>query len=1355
RAVVVGQDRAELLAGLDALARDETTDHLVTGVADRDSGTVFVFPGQGSQWAGMARELLDTSPVFSERIADCSRALAPYTDWSLSDVLRGAPKAPGLDRVDVVQPALFAVMVSLAAVWRSLGVVPDAVVGHSQGEIAAAHVAGALGLDDAARVVALRSRAIAAQAGGGGMAAVALPADEVRSLADGLRGQVYVATVNGPSSTTVAADTDALEELLAACAAAGVDARRVAVDYASHSPHVEPLEDELLKVLDGITPTASAVPFYSTVTGEVLDTAALDAAYWYRNLRHTVLFDQATRALLADGHRTFVEISPHPVLTAAVQDTAAAAAGEGPGREPLVTGTLRRDDGGLRRFLLSAAHVHTHGTVVDWSAVPGAPDGDGTVDLPTYAFQRDRYWLGSGSATADVSAAGLTASEHPLLGAAVPLADGGGLVLTGVLGPDALAAPDGSEAPESRWDAILTDLVLHAADRAGCLWTDDLTLHTPLAPDTAAGRRLQVTVRAADASGRRRVTVHSRPDDAEDTEWTCHAEATVNPADGASADGDALAGAAWPPTGASPYVPGPDAAADAWEDAVARGVRSAWTLDGDLYAEVALDGEPAEDPAGFAVHPALLSAVLATASAHVVGGTPTRAVARWAGLRLSATGATVLRVRLTPLSEDRYRLLAAGPDGRPVLTARSLTLGAPTGETVAPRGAGRLFQLGWPEWPAPDTAVPTGTWTLVGDGAAELGPVLERAGVTVRICPDPAVLGPAADEGPGEAAPTAVLFAPAGPDTAAGDDRTSSCDPAGEALRATEAVLGLLRTWLSDGEEATGDTPLAVLTRDAVATRPGEDVTSLSGAAVWGLVRSAQAEHPGRLLLVDLDGSDASLRALPAVLAAREPQTAVRDGRLHVPRLSREGSAPRPAATAPDPAGTVLVTGGTGTLGRIVTRHLVRTHGMRHLLLTSRSGPGAPDLGPFLDEIAGAGAEATVVACDAADPDALRAVLEDIPADRPLTAVVHAAGVLDDATVHALTTDQLRRVMRPKADAAWNLHRLTSGLDLAAFVLFSSVTGVVGTPGQANYAAANAFLDALAQHRDAAGLPATGLAWGYWEVASGMTGHLSHADVARMARTGVEPLPTDEALALLDEALAAGRPFAVPARIPARAPHGGPLPAVLRTLVRTPLPRAASSVATPSAPESWAERLAPLSPAEQHALLLDLVGTHATVVLGGARRAFDADRAFKELGFDSLTAVELRNRLAAATGLRLPATLVFNHPTAAVLAAHLRGLLAPAAQPADDASPLARLHSLEAAVDSLDPADTDTRDTIATRLQALLRIVERPAGTDAESPGDDLTDAILSATPDEILALLDSRIGRPSGAGSDTQGDRS
>ncbi|MGH8934168.1 MAG: type I polyketide synthase, partial [Egibacteraceae bacterium] len=387
RAVLVAQDREDFLQGLAALARGGTAANLVQGVAREGGKVAFVFPGQGSQWAGMALDLLDSSAVFRTRMQECADAFAPLVEWSLADVLRGEPGAPSQERADVVQPALFAVMVSLAALWRSYGVEPAAVVGHSQGEIAAACVAGGLSLADAARVVVRRSQAVADLAGRGGMLSVPLPLEQLSQRLERLGERIALAAVNGPGSVVLSGDPQALDGLLGELSAQGVHARKIPVDYASHSVQVEALRERLLSVLSPITPRSSDIPFYSTVTGQPLDTCVLDAEYWYRNLRQTVHFDQATRSLLEQGYQVFIEVSPHPVLTVGVQETADEAASEA-----VIVGSLRRDHGGLDRFLTCLAQVHVHGVGVDWEAV-FAGRGARRVELPTYAFQRRRYWL--------------------------------------------------------------------------------------------------------------------------------------------------------------------------------------------------------------------------------------------------------------------------------------------------------------------------------------------------------------------------------------------------------------------------------------------------------------------------------------------------------------------------------------------------------------------------------------------------------------------------------------------------------------------------------------------------------------------------------------------------------------------------------------------------------------------------------------------------------------------------------------------------------------------------------------------------------------------------------------------------
>uniref|UniRef100_UPI00117DF4A8 type I polyketide synthase n=1 Tax=Streptomyces antimycoticus TaxID=68175 RepID=UPI00117DF4A8 len=388
RAIVLAPDRPEALDALAALAEGESAPGVVRGVADIEGRTVFVFPGQGSQWAGMGVRLMAESPVFAERLAECAAALAPHVDWSLPEVLRQAEGAPSLERVDVVQPASWAVMVSLAAVWRAHGVVPDAVLGHSQGEIAAACVSGALSLEDAARVVALRGQAIARRlSGAGGMLSVALPRAEAEARLGRWDGRVSIAAVNGPGSVVVSGELEALDELLKELAGADVRVRRIAIDYASHSAQVERVREELSAALEGIAPRRADVPFFSTVTGEWLDTTGMDAGYWYRNLRQTVAFEPAVRALLGQGHRVFVEVSSHPVLTPAVQEAIDAV-----DVRALAVGTLRRELGGMERFLSCLAEVYVRGVPVDW-ARPFAGTDARRVALPTYGFQRERYWL--------------------------------------------------------------------------------------------------------------------------------------------------------------------------------------------------------------------------------------------------------------------------------------------------------------------------------------------------------------------------------------------------------------------------------------------------------------------------------------------------------------------------------------------------------------------------------------------------------------------------------------------------------------------------------------------------------------------------------------------------------------------------------------------------------------------------------------------------------------------------------------------------------------------------------------------------------------------------------------------------
>ncbi|MFC5005004.1 SDR family NAD(P)-dependent oxidoreductase, partial [Dactylosporangium cerinum] len=738
--------------------------------------------------------------------------------------------------------------------------------------------------------------------------------------------------------------------------------------------------------------------------------------------------------------------------------------------------------------------------------------------------------------------------------------------------------------------------------------------------------------------------------------------------------------------------------------------------------------EPAAQEAGlFGIHPALLDAArhptLLEAKQSDGDGIDEglRLPYSWSGVSLFAAGAEVLRVRLTQAGDDGVALAVADGTGMPVATVESLVLRPVTDEQlniaggVVPTFGDRLFEVDWVA-PTGVRSVPAeARWAVLGPDGSGL------VGSGVQQYPDLAALRQAVVDG--APVPDLVLAA---------DIPVSADGEVGVRVRAvTGWVLELVQSWLAD--DRLGAARLVVLTRNGVAVNAG-DAVDVVQAPVWGLVRAAQSENPDRIVLVDVDDRPASRRVLPTLLGGDEPQLAIRDGSAVAPRLVRTGLAPD--VSAGFGAGSVLVTGGTGGIGALVARHLVLQHGVRHLVLTSRRGLEAPGAAQLQEELSGLGAQVRVVACDVADRDAVAALLAEVVRDRPLTAVVHAAGVLDDGVVSALTPERVDVVLRPKADGAWHLHELTQGMDLSAFVLFSSVAGTLGSAGQGNYAAANAFLDGLAQARRAAGLPGVSLAWGLWQQASGMTGHLSEADLARMSRSGVTALTAQQGLELFDAAVRAGLSAPanlVPVLLDVKALRGTvSVPSLLRALVRRSARR---QVAAASGGESaLSRRLSGVPAAERQAVVLDVLRGEIAAVLGHATAAaVDPDRAFTEAGFDSLTAVELRNRLGAFTGQRLPATLVFDHPTPAALAAYLTKQVDGTA---DGGSVSAELDRLEALMSAADPADLSG---IAVRLQALLaKIGQGPktSGVDAVN----VTERLESATDDEIFGFIDNEL---------------
>ncbi len=1265
RAVVVGGGGDGLLAGVGAVAGGVPGVGVVGGVAGGDGRVAFVFPGQGSQWLGMAVGLLDESSVFAGRFGECGVALAPFVDWSLEGVLRGEG-GEWLGRVDVVQPVLWAVMVSLAELWRSFGVVPSVVVGHSQGEIAAACVAGGLSLEDGARVVALRSRALVALAGRGGMVSVALGLDGVEGLIEPFGERLSVAAVNGPRSVVVSGEPGALEELLAGCEGDGVRARRVAVDYASHSAQIEAVEGELAEALVGIEPRSGSVPFVSTVTGGLLDMSELDGGYWYRNLRETVRLDRASGVLLEQGLRTVVEVSPHPVLTFAVEESAEAVL-EDPG-SVAAFGTLKRGEGGLERFLKSAGQAWVRGVAVDWKPA-FADTGAKRVPLPTYAFQRQRYWVdpgAGGGAGGDPSALGQAAADHPLLGASIALADGERTLLTGRVSLDSHPWLLDHEVLGSVLmpGAGFVELALRAGRELGCEQVEELTLEAPLVLGDGEAVQLQVTLGAADDDGARAVEIYSRQEGAEaDGRWVRHATGTLAP--DAEAGGMGVGPATWPPEGAEALPL--DGFYDRIADAVGfvygpafQGLRAAWRHGDELLAEIELPDAEHADAGRFGIHPALLDAALHTAFGAGMGAA--RLPFSWRGVRLAAAGATALRVRVA-LGDGELSIEATDADGLPLLAVESLaTRPVDRGQIEAARRGGddALTALEWVE----ATAAPVSSGDLAVLGAGAL------SGAARRYADLDELVG-ALDAG--AEVPAAVVL-----------EASTGAVGADVAAGAREVVLGVLETLRQFvGEARLAEARLTVVTRAGVAAGPGE-APDLRVAPVWGLLRAAQLEHPGRLLAVDVDGGggdELSAEVLTGLLGlADEDQIAVRAGRVLVPRLRRLGSADASGGGGPwDRDGTVLVSGGTSGLGALVARHLAVEHGVGRLVLASRRGLAAEGAEQLVAELAESGCEVRVEACDVADREQLAALIDAVPDDRPLTAVVHAAGAVDDGTVESLTAEQFDAAMAPKVDGALHLHELTADLDLAQFVLFSSAASALGNAGQGNYAAANAFMDALAAKRQVEGLPATSIAWGLWRRESELTGGIGDADLARIARLGLVPIETGQGLELFDRACALAPPLAVALPFDPQAlrplAREGILPPLLRGLVPAQARRAASATG------SLARRLADVPASEREEVVLQLVREQVAAVIGqSSAAAVGSETTFKDLGFDSLASVELRNRLAQATGLRLPATLVFDHPTPATVARHLLAKAdggAAAARPAraaaarDDDEPIA------------------------------------------------------------------------------------
>ena len=1162
RAVVLAGDRRQAQRGLETLAAGGNATGVVEGPAE-NGGLGLLFTGQGSQRLGMGGALYEAFPVFAGAYDEVVGHLDLQLERPLREVLNG-DDAELLRQTGYAQCALFAFEVALYRLVESWGVRPDVLLGHSIGELAAAHVAGVWSVEDACAVVGARGRLMQALPTGGAMAAVAASEGTVRPL---LTGQVGIAAVNGPESVVLSGPDAELDAILQHLEAGGRKTTRLRVSHAFHSTLMEPMLDEFRRVLSIVKYHPPRIPIISNLTGApATGDDLLTAEYWVRHVRETVQFADGVRALSAVGVRTVLELGPDAVLSAMARESV-------DGTEIWFVPMVRRDRPEPETVLTAVATAYVRGTAVDWMTW-FAGSGARRVDLPTYPFQRRRYWLApTVPGRVDAPSFGQAESRHPLLTAAVGLAQGGATVLTGRLAVDSvpwLAEHVIAGRCVLPGTAFL-DMALHAGRLTGYAAVEELTLHVPLVLPATGGPALQVVVTPED-DGRATVDFHARADD--DTPWTRYAGAVLAPRSTMAH----VSLIEWPPADAKPVD-----MADLYENLADEGylygptfrsLRAVWKRGDEVFAEAVLP-EGAESGTHL-LHPALLDAVLhatdfAEGEARESG--EIRLPFAWRGVHANVPSAAALRVRITSRPEGGVRLDLADASGAPVASVdeyrtRLLSTGSLASSHVVP-----LYEIVWRSITAPAATADASLVNL------ELPDALTDA-----LCHTVDLLQRRNDETP------LVLAIP-------------------------------------------GDSPIA--------------------AAVRGLVRSAQAENPGSVVLLDADTP--TLEIARRAASCDEPELRVRGGEWFVPRLVRSRSEPQADSNLPA-NGTVLITGGTGGLGILAARHLAEVHGARHLLLVSRSGRAAPGVEKLVDELRELGAHVTIAACDVSDRAALATVLDEIPADQPLTAVVHAAGIVDDALISDLTREQFDAVCRPKSIGARNLHELTLGLDLSAFVLFSSAAALMDGAGQGNYAAANAYLDGLAAERAAAGLCATSISWGLWSGEQGMGARLDAVTRHRITRQGITPLTPETSLAALSAAITTGRSSLAPLAIDRAALRARPdgVPALLRELL--PTPQAASTTRGADA-----QRLADLSEADRVSALLDLARSLVAAVLGHEDvAAVGATRPFTDLGLDSLAAVDLRNSLQKRLGLNLSATVVFDYPNPRALAEYLAGRLSTA-----------------------------------------------------------------------------------------------
>jgi myxalamid-type polyketide synthase MxaE and MxaD len=1263
--------RAALTGWLDGQAEGQGWQAPASAGAASRPRVAFVFPGQGGQWAGMARGLMD-DPVFAGALETASAALVPHLGLSVAGLIR---EGAVWDRIDRVQPALFALQVALAALWRSWGIVPDTVVGHSMGEVAAAHVAGILSLEDAARIIALRSRLLSGIAGQGSMLLTDLSLADAEARIAPFQGRLSVAVANSRRSTVLAGDAGDIDALAAQLEAEGSFARKVKVDVASHSPQVDPLLPELAALLRDLSPRDGRVAMVSTVTGAPVKGGELDGDYWCRNLRRPVLFGTVVEGLVARGTDVLIEMGPHPVLVPAMVENIQAA-----GRPARALACLRRDLAAAAPLAEAVAALYAAGAVLDWPTLLPGPVPP--IDLPHYPWQCQRYWA--------EPVEGVRIAPPPPAAAAAGQTEIGGYYDQGAAYHEARLAQGGAEASQEVLSGYLTwsllpvrvpgfswlrtvfqpehdpaqqkllvdgqlelrrllfrGIEMASLKRAfdfGCGYGSDLidlaAAHPGLLVEgyTLSARQAEIgNGRAARLGLGDRVRLYQRDSAATPFPGTYDLvfgfEVSGLIADKASlfanirshlAPGGRLILAEVLATGSSsvdlPELSTYSATTAQFAELLA-GARMRLLSCTDVSGPIAnclYDGDFEANLAKVAADPAVDPALVRHVAMY-----PNVGRALDAGLMIYALMSAVHDPH-APVADLLAHNRAALDRPTPYQEARALLPDA------APDHAPWLWRIDWRPATVPPVVTTGAEWLLVGGGDGEratLASALTQAGARVETAFQ---------------VPAGVSGSLAGI-VHLGALGLSGLSPA-DARR--HGVVDALHLVQALARAALRNPPRLWLATAGVQ----HDGTAPAQGPVWGLGRTVAHEHPElRPSLADLPpvpGADDWASFARLLLAdLPETQVTVRDGALSVARLAGA------AVTLGEPVrlhrkGTYLVTGGLGGLGLAVAQRLAKA-GAGCLVLTGRRPPGEAQ-SASLDAIAACGVELDIRQVDVADRARMLALLDDIDRpDRPLRGVIHAAGSLDDGILLQQDAGRFERLLAAKQGGAMILDEGTEGRALDFFVLFSGLASFLGSPGQGNYAAANAALDAIARSRRSRGLPGLSINWSPW-ADIGLV-----ADAADgLSQRGVEPLPADRGLDLLMRCLGLSDVAELAVMSFDRRRWAQAYPA----LAASPL---LSDIALPSAPvreqptDLRAALLAePVGWARQGRLEAHLAGVLARV-LRLSPEAVERNTALKDLGFDSLMALETRNRLEADTGLKLPVTLVWKHPTVADLALHL------------------------------------------------------------------------------------------------------